>query len=703
MGWGSAIRQPDPVEQPVFARPAFEPSKIDFSKVVTIDFETAFDDDYTLKKMSTSEYVRDERFKIHMMGIKIGNRKRRVVPGRLVAQELAKIDWSSHGLLCHNTAFDGLILSHHFGVVPCLYLDTLSMARGLHSNDIGASLDEVARYYGIGNKIPDVLDQSKGLRELPPALYKQMAEYCGVDVDLTIELLRLMAPNFPHSELRLVHLTINMFCNPVLKVDIPRVQAEYEREVREREELLLSAVDLSQYDPKELLKGKERELAGKERDMLMVKRIIGSSERFAALLRAEGVEPPVKISPAWIKKKPAERRDEDKWAYAFAKDDADFIELPSRIEEISRDLDLDNKDDVAKLAKRQERLKMLVECRLAVKSTTNITRAERFLKAGANGWSLPVGLSYARAHTLRWGGNNKMNMQNLQRGGELRQSILAPKSHVVCVQDSGQIEARVNAWLWGQDDLLQAFRNADSDPEGKVFRDAYCLFGDDIYGREITKADKMERFVSKVCVLGLGFQMGAPKLQATLAKGALGGPPVYFELNHCKMIVNTYRRRNYRIEQGWRICTQIIEDMAAGRTGSWKCLSWEKETIWMPNGLSLKYPNLKKATNPDTGYDEWTYEATSQDKTRIKKIYGGLLCENIVQCLARIIVAEQMLAISENYRVVMMTHDEIVTVAPKRSANKCIREMNRIMRTPPAWCPDLPLNAEGGYDIRYSK
>jgi hypothetical protein len=297
-------------------------------------------------------------------------------------------------------------------------------------------------------------------------------------------------------------------------------------------------------------------------------------------------------------------------------------------------------------------------------------------------------------NTGRWGGNNKMNMQNLTRGGELRLSIMAPKGHVLVVGDSGQIECRVNGWLWGQDDLMEAFRQADAG----TGRDAYCNFGDHVYGREITKDDKMERFVGKVCVLGLGFQMGAPKFQITLAKGALGGPPVFFDADRCKSIVNTYRRKNFKIVQGWDICKQIIEDMAAGVEGSHGPISWEKERIWLPNGMCLKYPDLKKRVG-DKGWDEWTY----QSKLSRKKIYGGLLCENIVQALARIIVAEQLLMVQPKRRVVMITHDEGVLCVLKRAAEASFRELIKAMRTPLHWCQDLPLNSEGGYAENYSK
>lgn len=200
------------------------------------------------------------------------------------------------------------------------------------------------------------------------------------------------------------------------------------------------------------------------------------------------------------------------------------------------------------------------------------------------------------------------------------------------------------------------------------------------------------------CVLGLGFQMGAPKFQMTLAKGALGGPPIFFELDRCVQIVNTYRRTNHKIKGGWDICAKIIEDMAAGRSGRHGPITWEKETIWLPNGMSLKYPELRKAVS-DKGWDEWSYKSGDMRK----KIYGGLLCENIVQALARIIVAWQMLQIRKKYRIVMTTHDEAVALPKTAQAKQCFALMTKVMSTAPSWCPDIPLACEGGHASNYSK
>lgn len=709
MSWKSALKKSTaPIIE--FARPAFTPFKIDWARLVTVDFETYFDADYTLRKLSTSEYVRDPRFKIQMVGIKIGNRPVKIYDGKKGTAALKAIDWKTHDLLCHHTQFDGFIMSHHMGIHPRMCFDTLSMARGLHSNEVSGDLDSVAKFYGGEGKVEGFLEKTKGVLNWSPVLFKEGGIYCGQDINECHRIFYEMVPQMPAEEMELIDLIIKMFCNPVLKVNIPRVEAEYARELERREKLLFTAANPVDYDiggmyynaefhKKTLLKGPaERALEGPERLMQIAKRLIGNNEFFADQLRKLDITPPRKISPAWKKMSSDEKiaNIEDKWAYAFAKDDLEFINLPENFEAWKGTLDPNKKGDVLHIAAKRMRIENLVQARLTVKSTGNITRAERFLEAGKDGMRLPVGYAYSRAHTHRLGGSNKMNMQNLARGGELRQSIEAPDGYEICVADSGQIEARTNGWLWGQDDLMEAFRKADLNPKGP---DAYTNFATAIYNRLITKDDKTERFVGKVCVLGLGYQMGAPKLQMTLAKGALGGPPVFFDFQTCQRIVNTYRTKNRRITEGWAKCAEIIEDMAAGRQGTYKCLAWEKDTLWLPNGMSLKYPDLRKARNEDTGWDEWSYQAGDFRS----KIYGGLLCENIVQALARIIVMSQMLVINRKYRAVMTTHDEVAALAKKAQAPKCVDFMISTMRTPLAWCLDLPLNAEGGHAHNYSK
>lgn len=194
--------------------------------------------------------------------------------------------------------------------------------------------------------------------------------------------------------------------------------------------------------------------------------------------------------------------------------------------------------------------------------------------------------------------------------------------------------------------------------------------------------------------------MGAPKLQMTLARGALGGPKIALPIDQCQHIVNTYRRKYYAIKQGWAKCNDFIEHMANPHLESiqYKCLEIGFEYIRLPNGMCLKYPELREAKG-EKNWDEWSYQSGDIRK----KIYGGLLCENLVQALARIIVAEQMLMIDEKYPVVMTTHDECVTHPKTKDAAKCYAFMEKCMTTPLWWCPEIPLAAEGGFAENYSK
>lgn len=678
MGWGSAVRKV--VEEPAPASDIV-PIDVDWARLVSLDFETYYDDDYTLRKLSTSEYIRDPRFEALMVGIKIGKRVSKLVPGPKVAEELRKIDWKTHDLLAHHAQFDGFILSHHYGIQPRFIYCSLSMARGLYSNDIGAGLDEVSKYLGRRGKAETGTEDFKGLsfKQLfaDKLKWANASKYCLQDVDEMYGCFTDMVSLMPADEMRIIDMTCRLFTDPVLEVDIPRVQAELTRELQAKEDLLLQCVGKKaeqvkrvlniSNDAKKLAKKAYQGMTAREIMLEEARKEISSNESFADLLRAEGINSPMKISPAYFK-----HRDETKkYAYAFSKTDLEFTALQEHPSKRVRDL---------------------VECRLSIKSTINETRAGRFLEAGKDGMKLPVYLRYYGAHTGRWSGGNKMNMQNLQRGSELRKSIKAPKGHVIVVVDSGQIEARVNAWLWGQEDLLEGFRKADR----KEDRDVYCKFADTIYGREITKADELERFVGKIAVLGLGYQMGAPKFQNTLALGTMG-PAVYLELNTCHQIVTAYRRKNHAIARGWQKCQSIIEDMAVGRTGSWKCISWGKNTIYLPNGMTLKYPNLRQKLGGE--FPEWVYDRKGEPA----KIYGGLLCENIVQALARIIVGWQILKIAPKYRPVMTTHDELAALAKTAQGATAYKFMHKVFSTPPSWCDDIPLNADGGFDVIYSK
>lgn len=297
--------------------------------------------------------------------------------------------------------------------------------------------------------------------------------------------------------------------------------------------------------------------------------------------------------------------------------------------------------------------------------------------------------------------SEKLNLQNLGRGSELRKSLCAPDGQLVYVADSSNIEARMLAWMAGQDDLLEVFRSG---------ADVYAYTAQDIYNRPIDKKrDPHERFVGKVTALGLGYGMGWRKFRDTLAAGALGGPPVLMEDHEVQHIVNTFRSKRWAIKQYWQQAENAIVDMYMGNSRQWGALTIHKNCLVMPNGMALQYPGLRPIEPAEDGSTTggWEY----WEGKFWKKLYGGALTENICQALSRIVLFDQMLAINELFkphggRVVMNVHDEIIAVGPnlgKDDENPLFRQMIEIMRTPPSWCADLPLDGEGGTAVEYSK
>lgn len=640
--------------------------------IVTLDFETFYSKDYSLtkKEYNTSSYIRDPQFYAQCLGIKDGIKKTVWYEHKDIPYALKKHNVANRPIMCHNTAFDGFILSHHYGVVPPFYLDTLSMARALHGTLGRNDLDTVSRLYGRGGKIkPQNLKKVKGIRILPDDLLEDLAEYMCGDVDECFEIGKIQLEVFPLAELELIDWTVRAFCDPVLRIDGKLVMEELEDEVTGKASKRRALMAL------ESIKGLVDPDAP-DTDTAIAS-ILQSADKFAMALEGLGVEAPLKISPAT-----------GELAYAFAKNDLAFQEL------------LEHEDD---------RVVALVEARLATKSTQGETRARRMLELV--GKPVPVAYNYCGAHTTRWSGGNKLNFQNFPRQsflkdgaldlttGRLRRSILAPPGHVLVVCDSAQIEARVNAWLAGQDDVLEVFATGG---------DIYKRMASQIYGVPVELVTKDQRFIGKIAVLGLGYGMGWKKFQATLAMGTMG-PAVFIDDREAQRIVRMYRKAANKIVEMWKRSEQILGSMIQKEEGAYKCLEWDHETIWLPNGLGLHYYALNAEFDGEK-YTNFQY----RERGRYKKIYGGLAVENKVQALARVVIGEQLLDTraklakmplkrTQHARVVMTTHDELVACVPKAAAKDTLAMMIDSMRTAPRWAPGLPLNAEGGFDVCYSK
>lgn len=618
--------------------------------IVTIDFETYYDRNYSLSKMTTEAYIRDMLFEVIGVGVKVNDYPTDWYSGKDVGKFLRSLDYRDKAILCHNTAFDGAILSWMFDIKPMLWLDTLSMARPLHNVTVGGSLKALTTYYALGEKGDEVVNAlGKRREDFTPEELNRYASYCVNDVELTYKLFQKMKVGFPASELMIIDQTLRMYTEPKVILDC-RVLNNHLAGVLEKKGQLVDSLGLT---------GMTEE---------QVKKVLSSNDIFSKYLQNLGIDPPTKVSPTT-----------GKTTWAFSKTDQAFVDL------------LEHGD---------ERVHLAVAARLGVKSTIEESRTKNLLQVAYRG-TLPIMLNYYGAHTGRFSGGDKLNLQNLPRNGAIRRAICAPDGMSFVSCDSAQIEARVLAWAAGQDDLVQAFR------EG---RDVYSEFASEVYGRKITKADKIERFVGKTCILGLGYGMGAEKFQRTLELGQ-GGISVKLTLKEAKRIVMLYRVKNHKIVSFWNRCSVALQHMLAGKDGEiTPILRYNRDGITLPNKFKIKYPALRAVDNNfEYISDARSYRA--EIKSRVlagtstgvtwTKIYGGKVTENIVQALARIVVSEQMAKVGQTYRVAFQVHDEVVIICSDEFIDAAKQVITDIMSTPPKWAADLPVSCEAGHGKNY--
>jgi len=609
--------------------------------LITLDFETYYDKEYGLKKLTTEAYIRDEKFEVIGVSSKVNGQPTHWFSGSFEETKayLESLDIPNSYLLAHNAAFDGAILAWRFGIKPKYYLDTLSMARPITGMTVGGSLAALAKKFNLGAKGTEVVNAlGKRRKDFQPSELAAYGEYCKNDTELTYKLFHILKEQSTPKEQYIIDLMIRMYTDPVLVLDTATLE-EHLSNVQIKKEKLMGMID-----------------AAIGRDSLM------SNPKFAEVLVKLGVTPPMKTSLRTGKE-----------TYAFGKTDVEFKAL------------LEHPDP---------RVQAVVSARLGVKSTLEETRTESFIAIGKRG-SLPIMLNYYGAHTGRASGGDKINLQNLPRGGALRKSITVPQGHKLVACDSSQIEARVVAWLAGQNDLVEDFSNGI---------DIYSKFASDVYSRPIDKAvDKVERFVGKTCILGLGYGMGKDKFKQTLKIGQ-AGVSVDIGIGDAERIVNLYRQKYGRIAELWKEAQTALEKMVAGydfEFGTGIKLRCNGQGIHLPNGMLVIYPNLRKEDG------QFVYDG----RYGPVKIYGGKVVENVVQALARIVVFDQMAKIDQalrkldtpelRFKVVLTVHDEVVACAPTGFTKACVLLMEKIMSTPPKWAAGLPVACESGHGENY--
>ena len=522
------------------------------------------------------------------------------------------------------------------------------------------SLAKVSEYLGIGAKGTEVFKAlGKERKNFTVDELAAYMDYCVQDVRLCRTIYHLEIKDIPPSEQYLIALTLRKYIRPQLELDEALLALELadEREVEIAGPFLLERW-LEEHVPerKEKVLFKTAMRLGVAEDDL--KKTIMSNNQLAELLRSYGVEPPLKISPRTGKQ-----------TFAFAKTDEGMKALAEH----------ENPD-----------IRAIAAVRLGIKSTQVETRLQRFLDVAKTPKKFAIPLLYYGAHTGRFSGFDALNLQNLPRGGMLRKAITAPEGHQILAVDLSQIEARVCAFICNESWLMDAFASGD---------DVYRTFGAGMFSVPEHEIDTDQRFLAKMSVLGLQFQMSAPRFFDQLS--AMGSP---IPLAKCYDAVDYYRGISHGIVQAWRdLQSRAIPLLARHPDDAPGMMRWGPVTIYpgfiaLPNGMKLHYPDLKKVTNEE-GRESWQYMSAGKPTN----LYGGKLLENIVQALARIILTRAELSLAKRgVFAAMSVHDELIFVVPDDKVQLYEHLVTLAMTGPVPWLSGIPLEAEGSTGPTYA-
>ena len=611
--------------------------------LVTLDYETYYDQKYNLRKVQTVPYINDPQFLIHGLGIKFGANSTEWLSESFEIEEAlieAFHPGNENTMLAQNTMFDGLITTQKFKLIPARYADTQSMSQGIF-NGLPANLADICLRLWPNDPTKrkgKELEQTKGVRDLDDDLNELLGNYCINDVDLTYDAFHAMEDYLEPKEHDLIDLLIRFFTEPLLWLD-KEIVREHMEDITAKKQAIIEASGLT-----------ATQLRARN----------GFPEYVASL----GIPVPMKLNDKGVQ------------IPAFAKDDIAFKKLRYDYPEYEH----------------------IWTAKLAVSSTIEETRCGRLLDATTEDGLLPVPLKYSGAgNTHRLSGLEKINLQNLGRESPLRRALVAPKGFKVMAPDASQIEARFVVALADQMDQMQEFTKSDP----------YAGLASDIYGYPVNKKDHpVERFVGKTAKLGLGFQMGASRFADTLRSGSQG-MAVPITDDDAQTVVNIFRGKNPKVVSMWGVCqNEWLPAMANGDTIEYKCLTITKDRIILPSGMSLRYPNLqRRATNHEMTRFKWEYwngkhwvdifggklyENIIQGLARIKTMYDMLEINDW--------------HVKNNAgRVVHTVHDEVITVTRDEAIEEADAMVAEVMSKSPDWMPEVILAMENEIGQAYAK
>lgn len=630
---------------------------------ITLDFETYYDKEYSLRKMTPVEYVLDPRYETIMLAVKRPGKEPFALEADQVQRFFDLLDPNETVLISHNALFDMCIVVWRYNFVPRLMVDTMSIARACLGHKLKSlSLESVALHLKLGVK-GGAVKQMVGLRtaDIKAAGYwPDYVAYGKLDSTLCEGIFDKLVRGgeFPFNELIVTDMVIRATVLPQFSLNQVEL-AEHHADILQQKQNLLGAA---------------MSLGADGRSSLM------SDNAFAELLRKVGVEPPTKISPVTGREN-----------YAFAKSDKAFTDLEEH----------PNPD-----------VQALVAARLGHKSTIEETRTLRMLNIANLEWPIehlqkrglvgeklmPVPLRYSGAHTHRLSGDWKLNLQNLPARGKinhLKRALMARPGFKVLNIDSSQIEARIVAWLAREWELLKQFEDG---------LDPYRLFAAKVFNIPPPQITSEQRFLGKTSILGLGFGLGWAKFKAQVriksleaAKYSGSGSEIILPDEEAVRIVTTYRTTFPGVPNAWSMLNNGIGTLAGNRRDfSFGPCHFEQGKIALPNGLYLHYHNLAHTS------DGWQYEHAGKPR----RLYGGALLENIVQALARIIVMDAACRIRVQLEAMkaphdwlpislaLQCHDALAYVVPDELVTTVGNIMMTEMNRRPTWAPELPLAAE---------
>lgn len=609
------------------------------------DWETFYDTDYTLRSLTITEYICDPRFEVIGISLKFPGQPAKWFSGSFsyIHKVLSKIPWHRVRFIAHNAMFDGGILEWRFGFKPAKYLCTMMGSRPYVAPYTGSmSLDSVGMFLELPLTKGDEVVNARGkhLWDFSPEEITRYGRYGCNDTEMAALIAQRLDGWMPDDEQYLLDLTIKKFVRPRIILDNTVITARLED-----------------------LKTKGEMIFGKAKALGAGVTVLRSREKFANALRLYGVEPEHKTS-----------KSTGLPTYAFAKDDEQMVDL---------------------LIHPDPRVRTLAEAKIFASSTMETKRLERFQTLYALDplilqQRLPVPLLYYGAHPGRFSGYDKINLQNLTRvkrdkgsgavvAGHLRFALKAPPGYQIIAADLSNIEARIVATLARCLHLVKAFA------EG---RDIYCEFASRIYARTITKANEIERFVGKTCILGLGYGMGWAKfaMQMKIARVKMGD-------DMYKRIVYLYRDTYPEIPNLWSALEEFAHFMI-GNQGfrSFGPITFAQERIILPNNMSIIYPGIHVSRTTR----RLTFNSKRQSKTGSPvSLWGGAITENVVQALARIVITRAEITLAKlGLRTVLQVHDELVYCVPTEHVEIIKQAIAAVLCDKVPWLPDLPVACE---------